>query len=43
MKDADTIIRECSIPERVYQVRGYQVYFKQDQGVNSYYVRRNEK
>ena len=42
MKDADQIIRECEIPGKLYQIRRYQVYFDQRDGLKTYHVRRNE-
>lgn len=43
MKDADEIIRECKTPEKNYQIRRFQVYFKQDHGIKIYFIRRRVK
>lgn len=43
MKDADEIIGECKIPEKIYQIRRFQVFYKLDQGIKLYYIRRREK
>ena len=43
MTDADMIIRECIIPEQIYQIQRFQVYYKLDQGIKLYYIRRREK